>query len=111
VNSYVYALAVAGTDLYVGGAFTTAGGQAINYVARAAVGPSEGRFSNCSYSPAGFSFTFSDATAGQPYRIQTSTSLANESWADFISFTYDAPLIITFPPISEQGRFFRAVSP
>lgn len=34
LNGNVYALAVSGTNLYVAGAFTTAGGSAANYVAR-----------------------------------------------------------------------------
>ncbi len=34
MNSYVYALALSGTDLYAGGWFTTAGGVPANYVAK-----------------------------------------------------------------------------
>jgi hypothetical protein len=34
-DSFVYALAVSASDLYVGGAFTTAGGKASAYIARA----------------------------------------------------------------------------
>jgi len=34
MNSIVYALAVAGGDLYAGGGFTTAGANAANYIAK-----------------------------------------------------------------------------
>lgn len=36
---FVYALAVSGSDLYAGGAFTTAGGKVSAYVAKAVVSP------------------------------------------------------------------------
>jgi len=36
----------------------------------------------------GFSFTFSGAIVGQPYRIQISTTLAAGSWTDVTNFTY-----------------------
>jgi hypothetical protein len=35
MNDYVWALAVSGSDLYAGGAFTTAGGKVSVYIARA----------------------------------------------------------------------------
>jgi hypothetical protein len=75
--------------------------------------PSPGRFTRVSYSPdTGLSFIFRDATPGQPYRIQTSPSFAEGSWADWQSFTYNGP--IGFMDVGATGaerRFYRAVSP
>jgi hypothetical protein len=72
-----------------------------------------GRFSNWSYSSStGFSFSFSDGTIGQPYRIQSSTSLTDGSWTDFTNFTYTGSVV--FNDVSSAGttnRFYRAVTP
>ena len=115
MNSRVYALAVSGSGLYAGGTFTTAGGKVSGYAAKANISglPLAGRFSNLVYSPAiGFSCTFLDASVGQPYRIQTSPSLAVGSWTDFTNFTYTAPIVITVSPASTvTNKFFRAVTP
>ena len=72
-----------------------------------------GRLSNLAYSPAtGFSFLFSDATVGQPYRIQISPSLAEGSWADWMSFTYSGPIgLMDVGATGAEMRFYRAVSP
>ena len=108
----VYALAISGTNLYVGGDFTLAGDKASAYVAKAHVSAARGRFSNPSHSPlTGFSCTFLDASVGQPYRIQTSPSLAAGSWTDFTNFTYTAPVVITVPVAGNTNRFFRAITP
>jgi len=111
LNSNVCALAVSGTNLYAGGAFTTAGGKVSAYVAKANINAAGGRFNSPSWSlAAGFSCTFSDATPGQPYRIQTSPSLAPGSWTDLSSFTYTAPITITEPSFRTTApRYYRAV--
>lgn len=113
MNSNVHALTVSGTNLYVGGKFTTAGNKVSAYVAKANIGAARGRFSNLVYSPAtGFSCTFSDGTVGQPYRIQTSLSLAAGSWTDFTNFTYTAPLVITdASAVAATNTFYRAITP
>ena len=72
-----------------------------------------GRFSSLMYSPlTGFSRTFSDATPGQPSRIQTSFTLAAGSWTDFTNFTCTGPIVITEPSaVAVTKKFYRAVSP
>ncbi len=75
--------------------------------------PNPGRFTNFTYSPVmGFSFIFRDGTVGQPYRIQTSTSLAAGSWVDWQSFTYTGPVgFLDFSATDATNKFYRAVSP
>jgi hypothetical protein len=73
---------------------------------------SGGQFGGTAYSPgAGFSFAFSGATIGQPYRIQTSSSLAADSWTVLTNFIYTGPVIITNASSGSTTRFYRAVSP
>ncbi|MCX6917134.1 MAG: hypothetical protein NT167_29530, partial [Verrucomicrobia bacterium] len=107
----VYALAVSGTNLYAGGNFTTAGGKVSAYVAEANVSAARGQFSSLEHSPArGFGFTFSDATPGQYYLIQTSPSLAQDSWIDWLGFIYDEPIVITDPSaLATSRKFYRVV--
>jgi hypothetical protein len=94
---------------------TNAYGSATSAVAQLTVTipPSPGRFSNLSYSPAtGFSFIFRDASVGQAYRIQRSSSLAEGSWTDWQSFTYTEPVgFLDFSATAATNRFYRAVSP
>lgn len=113
LDNTVYALAVAGTKLYAGGAFTLAGGRISAYAASANIGAAEGRFSNLAFSTvSGFSCTFLDATIGQPYRIQTSPSLVQPLWTDFTNFAYTGPTAITDTSAGAgTNKFFRAVSP
>jgi hypothetical protein len=113
MNDPVNALAVSGTNLYAGGNFTTAGNKVSAYAALAHVSAAAGRFSSVSYSPAtGCRFTFSDATVGQPYRIQNRWSLTGGSWTDLIGFTYPGPVIITdYSTLSATNKFYRTVSP
>lgn len=59
----------------------------------------------------GFSFTFSGAIVGQPYRIQTSAHLAAGSWTDLTNFIYTGPIVITDPSAAGPKKFYRAVSP
>jgi hypothetical protein len=55
---------------------------------------------------------FSEATIGQPYRIQTTPSLASGSWTDYTNFTYAGPVVITDPSVpAGPKKFYRAVSP
>ena len=74
---------------------------------------SGGQLCSAACSPlTGFSFTFSDATVGQPYRIQTSPSLAAGSWSDLTNFTYTGPIVIADPlVVAVPKKFYRAVSP
>ncbi len=76
-------------------------------------GVSGGRFGSLACSPlTGFSFTFSGATIGQPYRIQTSPSPAAGSWTDLTNFTYTGPVFISDPSaVTGPKKFYRAVSP
>ncbi len=115
MNYYVRVLAVSGSDLYAGGGFTTAGGKVSAYVAKANIGgnSSPGQFGSMVFSPAtGFSFTFSGGSVGQPYRIQTSPSLAAGPWTDFTNFTYAGPIVITDAnAVTGTNKFSRAVTP
>ena len=65
------------------------------------------------YSPAlGFAFVFRDGTVGRTYRIQTSPSLAPESWVDWMSFSYTGPIALTdMSAVETANRFYRAISP
>ncbi|NOS69149.1 MAG: hypothetical protein HOP33_04385 [Verrucomicrobia bacterium] len=112
MNGTVNALAVSGTNLYVGGGFTKAGNKVSGYAAKANIGAARGRFSNMIHSPGtGFSCTFLDGSVGQPYRIQTSPSLAAGSWIDFTNFTYAVPVVINVPAAAATNQFFRAITP
>ena len=112
MNNIVRALAVSGTNLYAGGDFTTAGNKVSGYAAKANISAARGRFSNLVHSPAtGFSCTFLDGSVGQPYRIQTSSLLAADSWIDFTNFTYTVPVVITVPAAAATNQFFRAITP
>ena len=99
----------------LGETFILAGTNVSPFIAQANIGAglSAGRFGSLVYSPAtGFGCTFSDATIGQPYRIQTSPSLAAGSWTDFTNFTYTGPMVISDPSAAAgPKKFYRAVSP
>jgi hypothetical protein len=101
--------------LFVGGFFYQAGTNVSPFIAQANIGAAVtgGRFDNLAYSPATeFSCTFSDGTLGQPYRIQTSPSLAAGSWTDFTNFTYTGLIVITdTSPVTTSNKFYRAVTP
>ena len=59
-----------------------------------------------------FNCTFSDATLGQPYRIQTSPSLEAASWTDFTNFTYTGPILFNdTSAVAGPRRFYRAITP
>ena len=61
---------------------------------------------------AGFGFVFCGGTMGQPYRIQTSTTLAAGNWIDLTNFNYAGPIVITDPSAAAgPKKFYRAVSP
>jgi hypothetical protein len=112
----VAALAADGAGhLFVGGAFALAGTTVSPFIAQANIGAglSAGRFGGLLYSPAtGFGCTFSDATIGQPYRIQTSPSLAGGSWTNLTNFTYTGPMVIRDRSAATgPKKFYRAVSP
>jgi hypothetical protein len=112
----IFALAADGSGhLFVGGDFSLAGTNVSPYIAQANIGAglSAGRLGSLVYSPAtGFGCTFSDATIGQPYRIQTSPSLAGGSWTNVTNFTYTGPMVITDRSAATgPKKFYRAVSP
>jgi hypothetical protein len=118
LNNRVRALAADGAGhLFVGGDFSLAGTNVSAYIAQAnlsgQINRAGGRFGSPAYSPAtGFTCTFSDATAGQPYRIQTFSSPAIGSWTDFTNFTYTGPIVITDTAnVARTNKFYRAVSP
>jgi hypothetical protein len=116
IDGQVGALAADGSGhLFVGGWFSLAGTNVSPFIAQANIGAglSAGRFGNLVYSPAtGFGCTFSDATIGQPYRIQTSPSLAAGSWTDFTNFTYAGPRVVSDRSAATgPKKFYRAVSP
>ena len=112
----VRALAADGSGhLFVGGDFSEAGTNVSLSIAQANIGGgvsvSGGRFGGLAYSRAtGFSCTFSNATIGQPYRVQASPSLAIGSWTDLSNFTYPGPMVIS-DPAAGLKKFYRAVSP
>lgn len=107
------ALALSGTNLYAGVYFSRAGDRVSAFPAKANIGTTGGRFGSLAYSPAtGFSCILSDATVGQPYRIQTSPSLVEGSWTDFTNFTYTGPIVINDPSaVGATDKFYRAVTP
>lgn len=113
VDNTVYALSVSGTNLFSGGYFLTAGGQPTPYFARTTIAAARGRFSNPTYSIAtGFQCTFSDASVGQPYRIQSASSLSPAIWTDITNISYASPVVIVDPsPSVGTLKYFRAVSP
>jgi hypothetical protein len=91
---------------------TNSGGSATSSVAQLTV-YSPGRFSDVAYWPAmGFIFVFRDGTVGRPYCIQTSTSLAEDSWIDWMSFNYTEPVgFMDLGAPERERRFYRAVTP
>jgi hypothetical protein len=101
--------------LFIGGGFWLAGTIVSPFIVQANIGAvvTGGRFDSLAYSPlTGFSFTFSDATIGQPYRIQVCADLPGNSWTDFTNFTYTGPRVITDgSAASTTKKFFRALSP
>ena len=101
--------------LFVGGVFSLAGTNVSPFIAQANIGAglSAGRLGSLVYSPAtGFGCTFSDATIGQPYHIQSSPSLAAGSWTNFTNFTYTGPMVISDRSAAAgPKKFYRAVSP
>jgi hypothetical protein len=113
-DGIVSAMAADGAGhLFVAANFAVDGANACCYIAQANVSGTGGQLHKPAYSPAtGFTWTFSDATAGQPYRIQTTASLASGSWTDFTNFTYAGPIVITdTTAVGHTNRFYRAVTP
>ena len=112
----VMALAADGVGhLFVGGYFYFAGTNVSPFIAQANVGAgaSGGQFGSLVCSPVtGFSCIFGDATPGQPYRIQTSPSLAEGSWVDWLNFNYTGPILINdTSAVAGPRKFLRAVTP
>ena len=101
--------------LFVGGDFSLAGTNVSPYIAQANIGAglSAGRLGSPVYSPVtGLGYTFSDATIGQPYHIQSSPSLDAGSWTNVTNFTYTGPRVISDRSAAAGAKkFYRAVSP
>ncbi len=94
---------------------TNAYGSATSQVAQltVVVPPSGGRLTDFSYSlTTGFSFIFRDGTVGQPYRIRRSSSMAEGSWEDWMSFNYTEPVVLMdLGALTTTDRFYHAISP
>lgn len=99
--------------LFVGGEFLYAGARPSPFFAQANIALLGGRFANPSFPPGtAYRVTFKDGSVGQPYRIQTSSSMAAASWTDLTNFTYTSPIVITDPsPVAGPRKFYRAVTP
>jgi hypothetical protein len=108
-GTYVSALAVSGSDLYVGGNFTTAGGKVSAYVAKAVVNPPV-----LAIEPDGGGgyFLRFEGVPGSAYRLERAPSLAGP-WATSSPQTAPASGFLefwdVFPPPG-QG-FYRSVGP
>ncbi len=101
--------------LFIGGRFSMAGTNVSPFIAQANIGAgmSGGQFGSLVYSPfTGFGCSFSDATIGQPYHVQTCSSPGSGSWTNLTNFTYTGPMAIRDPSVAAgPKRFYRAVSP
>jgi hypothetical protein len=109
MNSVVWALVVSGSDLYAGGAFTTAGGKVSGYVAKAILNPPvlaiEGD------GDGGYFLRFS-GVPGSAYRLQRAPSVTGP-WAASAPQTAPASGLLEFwdlfPPPGQA--FYRTVQP
>jgi hypothetical protein len=101
--------------LFIRGAFAFGGTNSSPQIVQANIGLNilGGTFQDVSFSPlTGFSSTFSDATIGQPYRIQTAPAGAVGAWTDFTNFTYTGPIAVSDPAANATtNRLFRASTP
>ncbi len=111
VNTDVQLADAAGYSVVVTNAYSTATSTVAQLTV--IVPPSGGRLTDFSYSlTTGFSFIFRDGTVGQPYRIQRASSLAEGSWADWMTFTYTEPVAFTdLGALTTTNRFYRMISP
>lgn len=73
--------------------------------------PSGGAFGSLTFSSVtGFGLTFSDATSGQAYRIQSSSTPG--SWTNLTNFIYTTPVSVTDSSAAGAAKkFYRAVTP
>jgi hypothetical protein len=83
----------------------------VSLVSVPATTPVAGKLSNPAFSPTtGFSCTFTDATVGQSYRIQSSLSLESNSWSDVTTITYSGPTAVTDPSaVGQPQKFYRVI--
>ena len=90
-----------------------AGNTVSPYIAQANISLLGGRLTSPAFSNGtGYRFTFKDGSVGQPYRIQTSSSMAAGTWMDLTNFTYTGPVVITDTSIVSAPKcFYRAVTP
>jgi hypothetical protein len=113
MNNYVTALAVSGSDLYAGGAFTTAGGKVSAYAAKAIAIP--GDWLRLARDVPGLN-TNTLSFVGvpeQPYTIQYATNLEPALWQPLATTNTDAGGrgIVQDPDASSAPRFYRVTSP
>jgi hypothetical protein len=113
----VYALAAdSAGHLFVGGDFSIAGTNISPYIAEADLSAADsvsgGQFGSLVYSATGFGCTFSNATIGQPYHIQSCRTLSGGSWTNLTNFIYNGQIVVSDPSAADGlNRFYRAVSP
>ncbi|MDB6054237.1 MAG: hypothetical protein JWN25_1760 [Verrucomicrobiales bacterium] len=72
---------------------------------------SGGSFSAFSASVAGFSFTFENGTSGHSYSIQSSSTMAINSWSEVTNFPYTGPITVTdSSSLGAPRKFYKAVT-
>lgn len=109
----VFALAVSGTNLYVGGKFTAAGGKAVMNIARLtipAAKPSVNVLYNRSWPNQPLTLTW-NAVPGLKYQIETTGNLG-EPWTPLLAAPRSALAVIEsydFPGPLQARAFFRVV--
>ena len=113
---YVTALAVSGSDLYVGGSFTVAGGKASAHVARVALNPPNlGGFTRSLQGPFEFGFT---NNPGGTFGVlaSTNTALPTSNWTILGPITEDTNFPGRYQFSDPEAtnipqRFYRVVAP
>ena len=106
VPTYVYSLAIAGSDLYAGGNFTSAGGKASAYVARAYL-----ERPTLSILPSGREVTLTWPSFYVGFALQQNSDVANSnSWmAANLPFTTNGAITSATAQIGPTNLFFRLI--
>jgi hypothetical protein len=113
MNSWVYALAVSGSDLYAGGAFTAAGGKVSAYAAKAIVNPGNWlRIQNGVPAPATHTLNYVDVPNAQCL-VQFATNLTTSPWFTLATNTVPANGrgSLMDPAATNGQRFYRITTP